>query len=182
MKDETKLTPWQRARTRLHLFLTALRKRLTVGVRAMLLDGRKVLLVRHTYTPGWQFPGGGVEPFETAQAAAARESLEETGYRVSGPAVLHGVFLNRIAGGGRDHVALYVWREFRSQCGRSRPMSKSPNAGSFRSRHYPKGTASPGNLGQDPPAAMKLRPETRLPPSGSGAAIRCHASSVHLAT
>jgi 8-oxo-dGTP pyrophosphatase MutT (NUDIX family) len=107
---ELSLTPWQVLRTRLHLLFVALRKRQTVGARAVLIDRDKVLLVRHTYTPGWQFPGGGVEPFETAQAAAARESLEETGYRVSGPAVLHGVFLNRIAGGGRDHVALYVWR------------------------------------------------------------------------
>jgi len=115
MNEETKLTLGQRLRTRAHLFLTALRKRLTVGVRAALLDGRKVLLVRHTYTPGWQFPGGGVEPGETAETAAAREALEETGYAVDGRPVLHGFFLNRIAGGKRDHVAVYIWREFRSQ-------------------------------------------------------------------
>lgn len=115
MKDETKLTAFQRARTRVHLFLTAIRKRLTVGVRTVLLDGRKVLLVKHTYTPGWQFPGGGVEPGETAETAAAREALEETGYAVDGRPVLHGFFLNRIAGGRRDHVAVYIWRDFRSQ-------------------------------------------------------------------
>jgi 8-oxo-dGTP pyrophosphatase MutT (NUDIX family) len=115
MKDETKLTTFQRIRTRVHLFLTAMRKRLTVGVRAVLLDGRKVLLVKHTYTPGWQFPGGGVEPGETAETAAAREALEETGYAVDGRPVLHGFFLNRIAGGKRDHVAVYIWRDFRSQ-------------------------------------------------------------------
>jgi len=115
MKDETKLTPLQRLRTRAHLLLTALRKRLTLGVRAVLLDGKKVLLVKHTYTPGWQFPGGGVEPGETAETAAGREALEETGYAVDGRPVLHGLFLNRIAGGKRDHVAVYVWRDFRSQ-------------------------------------------------------------------
>jgi len=115
MKDETRLTTLQRLRTRAHLFLTAVRKRLTVGVRAVLLDGRKVLLVKHTYTPGWQFPGGGVEPGETAETAAGREALEETGYAVDGRPVLHGLFLNRIAGGKRDHVAVYVWRDFRSQ-------------------------------------------------------------------
>src|SRR3569833_3499042 len=101
MKDETRLTPFQRVRPRAHLFLPAIRKRLTVGVRAVLLDGRKVLLVKHTYTPGWQFPGGGVEPGETAEAAAAREALEEAGYAVDGRPVLHGFFLNRIAGGKR---------------------------------------------------------------------------------
>ena len=112
MSEDTRLSPWQRIRTRIHLFLTAVRKRLTVGVRAVLLDGRKVLLVKHTYTPGWQFPGGGVEPGETAETAAAREALEETGYVCVGRPALLGFYLNRIAGGRRDHVAVYVWREF----------------------------------------------------------------------
>ena len=114
MDEDTALSPWQRARTRIHLFLTAIRKRLTVGVRAVLLDGDKVLLVKHTYTPGWQFPGGGVEPGETAETAAARETLEETGYAPEGRPELLGFYLNRIAGGRRDHVAVYVWRTFRS--------------------------------------------------------------------
>src|SRR4029079_668525 len=85
--------------------------------RAVLIDvrGPKVLLVRHTYLPGWQFPGGGVEPLETAELAAQREVMEETGYAVQGRPVLHGFYLNRIAGGGRDHVAVYVWREFHTQ-------------------------------------------------------------------
>src|ERR1700761_7256031 len=113
MSEDTRLSQWQRLRTRIHLFLTAVRKRLTVGVRAVLLDGRKVLLVKHTYTPGWQFPGGGVEPGETAEFAAAREALEETGYVCAGRPALLGFYLNRIAGGRRDHVAVYVWREFR---------------------------------------------------------------------
>ncbi len=107
---ELSLTPWQVLRTRLHSVLWRYASARRSARGPCCIDRDKVLLVRHTYTPGWQFPGGGVEPFETAEAAAARESLEETGYRVSGPAVLHGVFLNRIAGGGRDHVALYVWR------------------------------------------------------------------------
>ena len=116
MMDPTlSLTRLQRLRTRWHLFATGVRKRLTVGVRAVLLDGKRVLLIRHTYLPGWQFPGGGVEPAETAEMAAARETMEETGYAVDGRPALHGLFLNRIAGGARDHVAVYVWREFRGQ-------------------------------------------------------------------
>ena len=115
MDEQLKLSGWQRLRTRLHLFQTGVRKRLTVGVRAILLDGRKVLLVRQTYLPGWQFPGGGVDPGETAEMAAARETMEETGYATDGRPALHGLFLNRIAGGARDHVAVYVWREFRGQ-------------------------------------------------------------------
>jgi 8-oxo-dGTP pyrophosphatase MutT (NUDIX family) len=117
MSDRLELTRWQILRTRLHLFVAGVRRRITVGVRAVLIDiaGPKVLLVRHTYLPGWQFPGGGVEPFETAELAAQREVMEETGYTVQGRPELHGLFLNRIAGGGRDHVAVYIWREFHSQ-------------------------------------------------------------------
>ena len=114
MDEDSALRPWQRIRTRLHLFLTGIRKRLTVGVRAVLVDGDRVLLIKHTYAPGWQFPGGGVEPGETAELAAARETFEETGYQVEGRPQLLGFYLNRIAGGRRDHVAVYVWRDFRN--------------------------------------------------------------------
>lgn len=115
MSEQLKLSPLQIARTRLHLFVAGMRRRITVGVRAVLIDKGRVLLVRHTYLPGWQFPGGGVEPFETAELAAAREVMEETGYNVQGRPLLHGFYLNRIAGGGRDHVAVYIWREFHTQ-------------------------------------------------------------------
>jgi 8-oxo-dGTP pyrophosphatase MutT (NUDIX family) len=115
MNDALKLTGWQQLRTRLHLYQVGVRKRLTVGVRAVLIDRSRVLMVRHTYLPGWQFPGGGVEPGETAELAAARETMEETGYFVHGRPELHGLFLNRIAGGARDHVAVYIWREFNTQ-------------------------------------------------------------------
>lgn len=114
MNDALRLTPLQRLRTRLHLFSVGVRKRLTVGVRTVLIKQRKILLVRHTYLPGWYFPGGGVEPFETAELAAAREAMEETGYAVEGRPQLLGLYLNR-ANGGRDHVAVYIWREFHTQ-------------------------------------------------------------------
>ena len=108
MDEDSALRPWQRIRTRLHLFLSGIRKRLTVGVRAVLVDGDRVLLIKHTYAPGWHFPGGGVEPGETAELAAARETFEETGYQVEGRPQLLGFYLNRIAGGRRDHVAVYA--------------------------------------------------------------------------
>jgi ADP-ribose pyrophosphatase YjhB (NUDIX family) len=115
MDGQLQLSPWQRLRTRAFLLVSALRKRLTVGVRAVLLDGGKVLLVKHTYVPGWHFPGGGVEPGEPAEISAGREVIEETGFAVEGRPVLLGFYLNRGAGGARDHVAVYLWRDFRRE-------------------------------------------------------------------
>ncbi|MTH78937.1 NUDIX hydrolase [Paracoccus aestuariivivens] len=49
---------------------------------AVLLDGDRVLLVQRRNPPDaglWGFPGGHVEPGETALDAAARELSEETG-------------------------------------------------------------------------------------------------------
>ncbi|HEX7197182.1 MAG TPA: NUDIX hydrolase [Candidatus Limnocylindria bacterium] len=46
-------------------------------------DAGHVLVVRTTYLgPEWMLPGGRVERGETPHAAAARETLEETGLRV----------------------------------------------------------------------------------------------------
>jgi 8-oxo-dGTP pyrophosphatase MutT (NUDIX family) len=105
------LSTWQLWRTRAYLFAIGVKRHVTLGAQVALMEGDKVLLVRQTYLPGWHFPGGGVEPGETAEAAAARELTEETGYRVTGPMALHGLFLvvNRTT--NRDHVALFVCRE-----------------------------------------------------------------------
>ena len=95
----------------LHLYWRVSRG-LTLGVRAVVLDQkRQVLLVRHTYTPGWHFPGGGVEAGETMLEALARELLEEGNVRLLAEPALHGLFHNP-GGSGRDHVALFVVREF----------------------------------------------------------------------
>lgn len=81
----------------------------TLGVRGVVIDeAGRVLLVRHTYLPGWYLPGGGVDPGETAAAAVVREIAEETAVAVVGPPRLVGLYLNRRTS-RRDHVALWVF-------------------------------------------------------------------------
>jgi ADP-ribose pyrophosphatase YjhB (NUDIX family) len=53
-----------------------------IAAGAIVMDGERVLLVRHCKTEEYDFlvlPGGGVNPNEDALAAAKREVLEEAG-------------------------------------------------------------------------------------------------------
>jgi 8-oxo-dGTP pyrophosphatase MutT (NUDIX family) len=95
----------------LHLYWRYARG-LTLGVRvAAFDDANRIILVKHTYVRGWHFPGGGVEPGETAHDALVRELREEALIELKGEARLHAVYLNRSAS-QRDHVLLYVARDF----------------------------------------------------------------------
>jgi 8-oxo-dGTP pyrophosphatase MutT (NUDIX family) len=85
---------------------------LTMGVRGVVLDEKgRVLLIRHGYVPGWNFPGGGVEAGETALEALKRELFEEANVTLTGEPVLHGVF-HQPGFSRRDHVLVYVIRAF----------------------------------------------------------------------
>jgi 8-oxo-dGTP pyrophosphatase MutT (NUDIX family) len=88
---------------------------LTLGVRVAVSDGEgRILLVRHTYAPGWLFPGGGVERGETAVAAAQREVAEEAGIIATGGLRLFALYANEENFPG-DHIALYVLEDFEQQ-------------------------------------------------------------------
>lgn len=53
---------------------------------AIIVDGGRVLLIRRAVPEGdllWSFPAGKVEPGETPERAAVRETLEETGLDVA---------------------------------------------------------------------------------------------------
>jgi 8-oxo-dGTP pyrophosphatase MutT (NUDIX family) len=68
----------------------------TRGVRAIALtpEGR-VILVRHSYIPGWHLPGGGHERGETAEQAALRELREEVGMVSHGAVLVLGTLEHR---------------------------------------------------------------------------------------
>jgi len=86
---------------------------LTIGVRTVVRDDEgRVLLVRHTYSPGWHFPGGGVNKRETAIDAAVREVREEVQIALTAPPRLVGIYLNLVQVKS-DHILFYEagpWR------------------------------------------------------------------------
>jgi 8-oxo-dGTP pyrophosphatase MutT (NUDIX family) len=114
---------------------------MTLGVRAAVIDhDDRVMLVRHGYVRGWHFPGGGVEPGESLADALARELLEEANVRIAGTPRLHGVFQNSSVS-GRDHVTLYVVREFEWR-GPAQPGLEIREANFFPVAALPDGTTA----------------------------------------
>lgn len=64
------------------------------------LDGDRLLLVRHIRDGRWGTPGGAIEPGESPAEAAQRELREETGLRLSPSSII-------AVTGGPEHVVRY---------------------------------------------------------------------------
>jgi ADP-ribose pyrophosphatase YjhB (NUDIX family) len=80
---------------------------MTLGVRGVVRDERgRVLLVEHSYVPGWWLPGGGVDRGETLEAAMARELVEEAAVEALERPRLISMHSNEPRFRG-DHVAIY---------------------------------------------------------------------------
>jgi 8-oxo-dGTP pyrophosphatase MutT (NUDIX family) len=130
----------------LHTYFLATRA-LTIGVRAVVFsDEGNVLLVRHRYTAGWHFPGGGVEKGETAEQALAAELGQETGLVLYHAPRLHGAFFNR-AVSDRDHVLVY-------QCDVTGSLPASPPSAEIAELGYFDPQALPDDI--DPGTRRRL--------------------------
>jgi 8-oxo-dGTP diphosphatase len=85
-----------------------------VGVGAIIIEGRRVLLARRGTSPRagqWSLPGGVVELGETLRTATEREALEETGLIVDAGEVVE--VLDRILPGQNGAVQFhYVLIDF----------------------------------------------------------------------
>lgn len=79
---------------------------ITFGVRIIIFDqNNNILLVKHTYLPGWMLPGGGVQYSEQFDQTARREVWEETGIKLK-QVDLFGVYKFNEEG-KRDHIFVF---------------------------------------------------------------------------
>ncbi|WP_095201979.1 NUDIX domain-containing protein [Mesorhizobium carmichaelinearum] len=133
-------TGWPGLRARLFHLYFVLRRPMTLGVRGLVHDtaSNSVFLIRHTYVPGWQLPGGGVEVGETLAEALARELAEEGNIALTAPATLKSMHFNRRSS-RRDHVGFYVIEHF-SQTAPKQPDHEIAEAGFFPLDRLPRDT------------------------------------------
>lgn len=131
----------------------------TLGVRGLVVDeAGAVLLVRHSYVPGWHLPGGAVEPGEAAAVSLARELREEAGVDMVGEPRLLGLFFNERMR-RRDHVALFHVPAF------ERPAPFRPGLEIREARFFPR---------EDLPATTSDATRRRLAEHFDGAPVSPH--------
>jgi len=138
--DRFRQTGWPGLRAKLFHLYFRLKRPMTFGVRGLVYDRSQnsVFLIRHTYVPGWQLPGGGVEVGETALEALRHELIEEGNIEIVGQPALRSIHFNRRAS-RRDHVAFYLVEGFR-QTAPKLPDREIAEAGFFPLDAPPDGT------------------------------------------
>ena len=138
--DIFRQTGWSGLRARLFHLYFVLRRPMTLGVRGLVHDTatNSVFLIRHTYVPGWQLPGGGVEVGETLAEALVRELAEEGNIALNAPAVLKSMHFNRRSS-RRDHVGFYLIEQF-SQTAPKQPDHEVAESGFFPLDRLPRDT------------------------------------------
>lgn len=83
----------------------------TVGVKALVLKENQVLLVKHTYIPGWHLIGGGVDLKESPIKGMIRELKEEADITAHEDMKLFGVYYN-VYQKHDDYVIFYICTNF----------------------------------------------------------------------
>jgi len=92
---------------------------MTVVAAALIGESGRILLQQRA--PGrsmaglWEFPGGKVEPEETAEAALVREIAEELGVTLDEKALIPACFASADVSGRRMILLLYICRSWRGQ-------------------------------------------------------------------
>jgi 8-oxo-dGTP pyrophosphatase MutT (NUDIX family) len=114
------------------------------GVRILIVDERRILLVSHWYAPwAWTLPGGGVNKGETPEEAAIREASEETGLKVNSIAGEIGTYTGTL--GKSDRVTFFYTGDFEGTIA-MRPNLEIMARSWFDLDSLPLDEISPGNL------------------------------------
>ncbi|MDH6234903.1 ADP-ribose pyrophosphatase YjhB (NUDIX family) [Mesorhizobium soli] len=139
-RDRFRQNGWPWLRSKLFHAYFLLQRPMTLGVRGLVYDraNNSVFLIRHTYVPGWQIPGGGVETGETVLEALEHEMLEEGNITFTAPPQLKSIHFNRQAS-RRDHVAFYLIEAFQ-QTSPKQPDHEIAESGFFPLDTLPKDT------------------------------------------